>query len=69
MKSAGTHPEQINPLAIAIMGEISIDISNYPSKSVLEEDLQHATLIITLCGDAKDQCLNLASFTNLIGSV
>ena len=64
VKSAGTHPEPINPLAIEIMNEINIDISNYNSKSFTVRELEDYDLIITLCGDAKDQCVNLNSFAD-----
>jgi len=64
VKSAGTHPEPINPLAIEIMNEINIDISNYKSKSISDRELEDCDIIITLCSDAKDQCINLNSFTN-----
>tara|TARA_Y100000758_G_scaffold244243_1_gene180303 strand:+ start:274 stop:639 length:366 start_codon:yes stop_codon:yes gene_type:complete len=62
--SAGTDPESINPLAIDIMDEINIDISHYCSKSFTDNDLECSDLIITLCDGAKDQCINLANFTN-----
>ena len=64
IKSAGTRPEPINPLAIEIMNEINIDISNYKSKSFTDRELEGYDLIITLCGDAKDQCVNLSNFTD-----
>ena len=64
VKSAGTHPEPINPLAIEIMNEINIDISNYNSKLFTVRELEDYDLIITLCGDAKDQCVNLNSFAD-----
>ena len=64
VKSAGTHPEPINPLAIEIMNEIDIDISNYKSKFFTDRELEDYDLIITLCGDAKDQCVNLNSFAD-----
>ena len=62
--SAGTNPKSINPLAIFVMDEINIDISNYYSKSFSDGEMQSSDIIITLCSDAKYQCIKLNSFTN-----
>lgn len=37
------------------MSEIGIDISNQKSESIDAEFLNHADLVITLCGDAADK--------------
>ena len=55
--SAGTHPLPIHPLAITVMNEIGIDIANHKSKSISEDVIMSFDLVITLCGDARDQCL------------
>ena len=57
IKSAGTKPEPVNPLAIQVMDEIGIDISKNKSKSFSDNDIKNADYIITLCGDAKDTCI------------
>ena len=57
--SAGTHPETINPMAIKVMREINIDISDQVSNSISEENINSYDWVITLCGNAKDQCINL----------
>lgn len=54
--SAGISPKPINPLSIKVMAEKGIDISRYKSKSLSDIDLTNADYIITLCGDAKDNC-------------
>tara|TARA_B100001750_G_C15395929_1_gene540014 strand:+ start:409 stop:774 length:366 start_codon:yes stop_codon:yes gene_type:complete len=59
IKSAGTNPEPINPLAIEVMNEIGIDLSNHYSKTIKEEQIKLFDIAITLCGDAKDKCINL----------
>jgi len=59
IESAGTIPESVNPLAIEVMKEINIDISNYFSKSITDEKIKSFDIAITLCGDAKDKCINL----------
>ena len=59
IKSAGTNPEKVNPMAIEVMNEININISNHYSKSIADEQVQSFDLAITLCGDARDKCLNI----------
>ena len=59
VESAGTNPELINPLTIEVMKEINIDLSNQYSKSISDKDIKSFDLAITLCGDAKDKCINL----------
>ena len=54
--SAGTVPEPVNPNAINALNEIGIDISNNKSKKIDVDKLNDFDLVITLCGDAKDQC-------------
>ena len=64
IKSAGTNPEPINPLAFNVMKEINIDLSDHHSKSILDENLESYDFIITLCGDAKDKCITLSNLAN-----
>ena len=59
IKSAGTYPETVNPLAIEVMSEIDIDLSSYQSKSISDKEIESFDIVITLCGDAKDKCPNL----------
>ena len=47
--SAGSAPSQVNPLAITVMSEIDIDLSDHRSKGVHEVPLDEIDLIITLC--------------------
>jgi arsenate reductase len=49
--SAGSKPSFVHPMAIAVMAEINIDISQQFSKSVSTIDLSKMDKIITLCGD------------------
>lgn len=52
--SAGSHPSELNPLAVQVMREIGIDISGQYSKSVdsLSPDfLRELDYVITLCAD------------------
>ena len=59
IESAGTKPETVNPYAIEVMKEIDIDLSNHYSKSITDEQIKSFDIAITLCGDAKDECINI----------
>ena len=55
--SAGVNPTAVNPLAVQVLSEIGIDISNYSSKSVSEFlQMTDLDLIITVCDNAKESC-------------
>jgi arsenate reductase (thioredoxin) len=54
--SAGIEPSVVNPLAIAAMREINIDISGHRSKSVDEFTGQEFDYVITVCDNAKEHC-------------
>ena len=54
--SAGLEPSFVNPLAIAVMAEVGIDISGQTSKPIDDRLLADASLVITLCGDADERC-------------
>ncbi len=54
--SAGTHPVGLNPLAVAAMREIGIDISNHHSKGVDEFTGEDLDCAITVCDNARESC-------------
>jgi len=54
--SAGTQPSQVNPTAIRVMKEISIDISGQSSKDVKGFLGQHFHYVITVCDKAEKAC-------------
>jgi arsenate reductase len=54
--SAGVSPTHVRPEAIAVMGEIGIDISPHRSKSVEEFTGQEFDYVITVCDNANEQC-------------
>lgn len=56
VKSAGIAPVGVNPLAIEVMHEIGIDISMQTSDPISRELLDETDLLITLCGDARENC-------------
>jgi arsenate reductase len=54
VRSAGTEPaDQINPVAIAAMAELGIDITNATPKILTGDAVQTSDVVITMgCGDA-----------------
>ncbi|MDH7515113.1 MAG: arsenate reductase ArsC [Bacteroidota bacterium] len=54
--SAGTRPGIVNPYAVLVMNEIGIDISGQASKHVDEFSGREFDLVITLCGEAAEEC-------------
>ena len=49
--SAGSKPSNVNPLAIKVLQEISIDISGHKSKSVEDIPQKDFDYVITLCAE------------------
>src|SRR5699024_1360813 len=56
VKSAGIEAHGLNPNAVKAMNEVDINISDQTSDINDSDDLNNATLIVTLCGDAADRC-------------
>lgn len=54
--SAGTRATRVRPEAIAVMGEIGIDISGHRSKVVDEFAGDAFDLVLTVCDSAKETC-------------
>ena len=57
ISSAGTEAHGINPNAVQTMHAVGIDISKQQSTKINLSKLNKYDLIITLCGDANDQCI------------
>ena len=55
--SAGSQASYVHPLAIEVMKEIDIDISDHRSKNFSEFNGQKFDYVITLCGSANKTCL------------
>lgn len=51
VRSAGSAPGGVNPLAIRALKEIGIDISGHRSKSVDDIDTRAVDVVITLCAE------------------
>lgn len=56
VRSAGIEAHGLNPKAVKVMKEAGVDISGQRSELIDIDYLNHATLAITLCGDAQDRC-------------
>jgi arsenate reductase len=57
VQSAGSKPAgYVHPLAIKVMAEVGIDISNHRSKPLTEFLAQPVHTIITVCGNADQAC-------------
>jgi len=54
--SAGVKPEKVNPMAVKVMAEQGIDISEHTSKSVRQFSGQNFDYVITVCDNAKKSC-------------
>jgi arsenate reductase len=54
--SAGIEPKGLNPLAVAAMQELGIDISRQMSTNVVTLLGQHVPFVVTVCDDAKERC-------------
>ena len=54
--SAGTMETYVHPLAIQIMKEIGIDISNYRSKNMVEFVDRSFDFVITVCEESDSLC-------------
>jgi len=54
--SAGTAPSRVRPEAVAVMGELGIDISAQRSKHVDELAGQPFDYVLTVCDQARESC-------------
>ena len=54
--SAGTKPGIVRPEAIAVMGELGIDLTGHRSKHVDEFVGQPFDYVLTVCDNAKESC-------------
>lgn len=54
--SAGTDPQGLNPMAVKVMAEAGVDISEHTSKSIAQCDPDSLDLVIAVCGHAAEHC-------------
>jgi arsenate reductase len=57
VESAGLDPGRLNPLAVDVMKEIDIDISNNKTKSVFDfyKQGKHYDVVITVCDESQSE--------------
>ncbi|KZE37033.1 arsenate reductase [Bhargavaea cecembensis] len=56
VRSAGIEAHGLNPEAVRTMKEAGTDISDQQSETINTDLLKRADYVITLCGDARDNC-------------
>tara|TARA_Y100001934_G_C12183499_1_gene692785 strand:+ start:84 stop:440 length:357 start_codon:yes stop_codon:yes gene_type:complete len=56
VQSAGLESHGLNQLAVKVMKEIGIDISNQNSKKINSLDLKMYDVLFTVCDDANESC-------------
>lgn len=56
VRSAGTHPGALHPLAVEVMAEVGIDIGHQRSKHVDELAELRPAAVITVCDIAREEC-------------
>ena len=54
--SAGTDPTEINPLAVKVMADVGIDISDHQSNRVEDFLDQEWDYVVTVCDRANETC-------------
>ena len=54
--SAGFSPSKVHPMAIKVMNEIDIDISNHTSDHLDDYLTQNIDIVITTCDNASESC-------------
>ena len=54
--SAGTNPQSLNQLAVKVMQEVGVDISNHSSKHLKTLKDHHFDLVVTVCDNAAQSC-------------
>jgi len=54
--SAGLEPKGVHPMAVKVMQKIGVDISYQKSKNISKIPIGEIDIVITLCGDAAEQC-------------
>ena len=54
--SAGIEKRGLDPIAVAVMKEVGVDISHQQSTTVDELPVQEFDLVVTVCGHADENC-------------
>ena len=54
--SAGIEAHGQNPWAVAVMSEAGIDIASQESTAVTDDMIRNADVVVTVCGNADENC-------------
>ena len=54
--SAGSHPNKVHPISIAVMEEVGIDISKHTSDHIDDYINKDIDIVITVCDNANNAC-------------
>jgi arsenate reductase len=54
--SAGSHPNKVHPISIAVMEEVGIDISKHTSDHIDDYLNKDIDIVITVCDNANNAC-------------
>jgi len=64
--SAGTHPKEIDPLAVEAMKELGIDIAGQSTNHISEFSGGSFDLVVTVCDSAREECPYLPGARRMI---
>ena len=64
--SAGIEAHGLNPIAVKVMDELNINISNHKSKTLSDINNINFDLVITVCDNANETCPNYLKKAKLI---
>jgi len=64
--SAGLEKQELNPLAVRVMGELGIDITNQRSKTIEELPVKEFDYVMTMCDNARESCPRFPGATRLL---
>ena len=64
--SAGSHPNKVHPISIAVMEEVGIDISKHTSDHIDDYLNKDIDIVITVCDNAKNACPTFSENVNRI---
>lgn len=56
VRSAGTEPKGVHPLAIELMNEAGVDLTGHTSEHVDAYRNEHFDVVVTVCDSAKEAC-------------
>lgn len=65
-RSAGIEAHGLNPRAIAVVGEVGVDIAGQASTRLTPDLLAWADLVVTVCGHADEHCPALSPPTRKV---